>query len=1076
MIYKHLIINAFLIVNCQLSIVNSFAQTKKVGDYIENMSYNEMETRRAGAPRPLQYRPEGDGFVSVNGKNRFTRALYGSHTLFRIETSDRPVFGIYNKTQNRHIAFKLKTGDGIVALDSTEYCRSIYIPGKRDYELRIANCELRVSVQAFYDKEGAIWKFSSPTLPSGDGESSREGDLGGLSLICQISEITNDKLQRNGDMGADPPDAFDAPTNPQQLKTFEIDLKQGEEVYVAFENSELFRVENAAGEKLYNDAETARFKIANTLKINTPDPYINTLGGVISTAADGIWDGEVWLHGAIGWRMPLPGWRAAYTGDFLGWHDRARIHFDNYAASQVVDIEPVLPQPQQDSTLHLARAAKKWGTPMYSNGYICRNPRNNRQMHHYDMNQAYMDELLWHLQWTGDLDYARQIFSVIKLSLEWEKRNWDPDGDGLYEAYASTWASDALMYNSGGTTTGSAYNYRANKIAAEIAGLIGENPAPYRTEAEKIFNAVNEKLWLKDRGWWAEYVDFMGNKMIHPHATIASIYTAIDSEIGDIFQDYQATRYIDEHIPHIRIEATSNSPSGEKLPPPWGGLENGLDFFTISTSSWLPYAWSLNNVAHAEVGHTALAYWLAGRPDEAFNLFKSTVLDGMYLGNSPGNVGQTSYYDAARGECYRDFGDPVGVYSRAVVQGLFGITPDALHGKVVIRPGFPKDWDFAEIQHVDLDYRFERKGMEESYLIKNKFWENSDFILEIPVRFSNVKSLKINGKSVKWTAVESVGFPKIKIDCGKSDKFEVKITYSGKPITPKDNSIQANSEGFVQREEGKMRWWQPVEHEKSTQVTNLYESKNSPEMDLEGSRFETVNIDNTLNASVTDIFKNEYLSPRSPYTTMQTPTQGVGEWCHPLLTCEIVDSGFRAAVKNEVFETPFGVPFRIPDGRNNIAFTTLWDNYPDSLSVALGGKAKRAYLLMAGTTNAMQYGVTNGTVTVYYMDGTRSELVLTNPETWCPIEQDYYADGLQFKINAPRPYRVAFKTGIVSRDMEKAMNIEPTEVYGREIDGGAGIILDIPLDENRELKLIQWKAVANEVIVGMMAVTLVKSR
>lgn len=34
---------------------------------------------------------------------------------------------------------------------------------------------------------------------------------------------------------------------------------------------------------------------------------------------------------------------------------------------------------------------------------------------------------------------------------------------------------------------------------------------------------------------------------------------------------------------------------------------------------------------------------------------KGVLLDGMYLGGSPGNIGQVSAYDAARGETYRDF-------------------------------------------------------------------------------------------------------------------------------------------------------------------------------------------------------------------------------------------------------------------------------------------------------------------------------------------------------------------------------------------------------------------------------------
>ena len=64
------------------------------------------------------------------------------------------------------------------------------------------------------------------------------------------------------------------------------------------------------------------------------------------------------MPGAIGWRMPLSGWRAGYTGDALGWHDRARTHFDVYAASQVTDVPNTIPHPAQDSTMNLARSNK----------------------------------------------------------------------------------------------------------------------------------------------------------------------------------------------------------------------------------------------------------------------------------------------------------------------------------------------------------------------------------------------------------------------------------------------------------------------------------------------------------------------------------------------------------------------------------------------------------------------------------------------------------------------------------------------------------------------------------------------
>ena len=89
-------------------------------------------------------------------------------------------------------------------------------------------------------------------------------------------------------------------------------------------------------------------QLAGRIVFDTPDPYVNTLGGALAVAADGDWDGKTWLHGCIGWRMPLAGWRAGYLGDVLGWSDRAVSHFDAYAKSQVKNVSVRLPHPAQD--------------------------------------------------------------------------------------------------------------------------------------------------------------------------------------------------------------------------------------------------------------------------------------------------------------------------------------------------------------------------------------------------------------------------------------------------------------------------------------------------------------------------------------------------------------------------------------------------------------------------------------------------------------------------------------------------------------------------------------------------------
>lgn len=1077
-------------------------------DYIESTSYNEEQR---GAERSLQYYPDGEDFVCKNGKNRFTRPLYGTHTAWRLETSDRPVFASYGKPKSRHIAFRIQSNGQSIALDSTEYCEARYTPGRRSYILSDSRWKqenregkLHVTALPLHDKEGAIWYFNASSMP-------KDIQLSGLTVPIRAK-----RLNRSGDMGADPADSFEASLT-EVPERFNFKLAKGEG-YVIYENGKLRQLPVSKGKALYNAAEKARTALTSRFRIETPDPYINTLGGALVAAADGIWDGEVWLHGANGWRMPLSGWRAAYTGDCLGWHDRARRHFDNYAASQVTDIAPVYPHPTQDSVMNMARSAKKWGTQMYSNGYICRNPNRNNQMHHYDMNLCYIDELLWHLCWTGDLDYAKKMWPVITRHLAWEKRNFDPDNDGLYDAYCCIWASDALYYNSGAVTHSSAYNYRANKLAAEIAGKIGEDARPYAQEAEKIKQALQRRFWMDDKGCWAEFQDYMGHKQLHTSPAVWTVYHAIDSEVSGPFQYYQATRYIDRNIPRIPVQGAGLKDEG---------------YYTVATTNWMPYSWSINNVAFAEVWHTALAYWQAGRPEEAFHLFKSSVLDGMYLGHCPGNFGQISFYDSARGECYRDFGDPIGVASRVLTQGLFGIYPDLLEGRVDLRPGFPQKWNHASLHATYMDFSFAREGDKETYRIEPRFKKQATIRLIIPAWKENYESVRVNGQEVTPEIVESVGMPRIAINCPAEKKIEIEINWIGKRIAPENagfasftnesstvkhalhafsgtgsrtataepkNSLAASqasipgkptvsqgnhpspisSEGsilgtpgngtwFVRLQQGTMQWWQPVTMEKRPKAAPFYGTE-LPVYPL--AQYRPIQMDTAWNANVTDIFRNKYPSPRSPYTTLQIPLQGIGEWCHPKETADIDDTGFRKQIRNRVFTTPQGIPFRTPAEGKNIAYTTLWDNYPDSVCVKLDGKAMGIYLLLAGSTNHMQCRHENGIIRVTYQDGSQETLSLVNPENWAPIEQDLYFDGVAFQSAAPRPYRVVLSSGHVSNRLEKDLQLKGFN--DRRIPGGAATILYLPLDKKKELKQLSIETRANDVVIGLMGGTLVE--
>lgn len=1186
--------------------------------------------------RELRYKPDGEDFVITNGKRLFTRALYGTHTAFRIEAGDRPEFALYMPGMGGNFKIGIESGGNSKWLTNAKKITARYRPGSMIYDVEdelMGSGRLTLQLLALPEAEGFILKsvFSGLNKPvnqiwafggASGKKFSRDGDMGpdpessfylkpencrdniftvgsgtftlrygtGLQLAQDGSYIISDQKQEalksrekvlSGTFSpATILKVADAGSLETPLSLYQSEQKNSPVLAGRIENAgatdQYFIIQNPGSGSarsfedapaLFLQAETRRKQIAGRITINTPDPFINTIGGALAIASDATWEAPTYLHGSVGWRMRLNGWRGAYTADALGWHDRARTHLEAYAQSQVTTplSGPVVP----DTAMHWARSLEKLGTGMFTSGYISREPEGkNLRAHHYDMNLVYIDILLRHYAWTGDLDFLKKTWPVLKRHLEWETRNFDADRDGLYDAYASIWASDALQYSGGGVAHSSAYNHLAFRKAAAIATLLGENPGPYLEESEKILKAMQSILWMPAKGTYAEFKDLLGNRLLHPSAALWTIYHCMDSETLDPFQSYQSTRYVDTEIPHIPVKAK--------------GLKDG-GYHTLSTTSWMPYTWSLNNVALGESMHTALAYWQAGRKEEAFRLFKSEVLASMYLGGSPGNFVQISHYDAIRGEAYRDFGDPVGISSRALVEGLFGIVPDALNNRFTIRPGIPADWSYASFATPDIQFDFGRNNTSDSYSLVQQFQKKLDLRLQVVAR-GQVESIIVNGKRADWkNCPASVGNPVIEINAPAADKYQVTIKWQaaepsvslpvktvvsghrmlqkitganivkvydpGKALT----NIKINASNisarivaqrghatiFLQVSKGSLLWWQPlnlkVEKLVSLVPQNKGESNNrsfrllnnsdsnlrvsvavgsfqsaavlppgkySGEIRIPDSALttgtnqvsistatgfsdkeylvdwsatatkslETIDINSYYNDKVTQIFGNKYVSPRPSVTTLQLPWQGTGDWPHPLETHDINDAGLRklAGDKNS-FGLPQGVPFSTPgkENENNILFTSQWDNYPGEASILLSGHASHAWFMMAGSTNPMQSQFNNGSVTIEYTDGTSDSLALRNPETWWPIEEDYYTDGFAFSLKQPRPVRIHLKTGLIVQGEESKAKFN-----GKEIEGGAATVLDLSLDISKTLKQLTLRTLANDVVIGLMSVTL----
>jgi hypothetical protein len=154
-------------------------------------------------------------------------------------------------------------------------------------------------------------------------------------------------------------------------------------------------------------------------------------------------------------------------------------------------------------------------------------------------------------------------------------------------------------------------------------------------------------------------------------------------------------------------------------------------------------------------------------------------------------------------------------------------------------------------------------------------------------------------------------------------------------------------------------------------------------------------------------------------------------------------------------------------GAKNIIFTSQWGNYPHEISVPISGKASHAFLLMAGSTSAMQSRMDNGEVIVIYADGSTERLALNNPVNWWPIDQDYFIDDYAFRRDKPIPPRVDLRTGKI-----RLLDLDTFKGKGGKVPGGAATVLDLPLNPDKKLKSLTMRALANEVVIGLMSVTL----
>ncbi len=778
--------------------------------------------------------------------------------------------------------------------------------------------------------------------------------------------------------------------------------------------------------------------LAARIVVDTPEPRLNAIASAAAAGVDGAWYSRSFRHGAMAWNNALVGWRTTFGGVMLGWHDRVKTEAQFYIGYQLTNSTNVSGSAMglnggKDYLLTKPAANSRF----YGNGYI------NNEQSFYEMQTQFFDQVMhdWRWRTTDDAAYEAQLRAALELHLVRAQECYDPDNDGTYESVINTWPTDSVWFNGGGCPDETAYIYRGHLFARDLATRAGDSAsvAAHNSALTKIKNAFFSQLWVSEYGHPGLYREQGGHQRLHDDPWLYSISIPIDAGLLTSEQAAEALYFTEWGLQNDRM------PSGGRR---------------VWPSNFVPAIWSARVLWPGDNYQLALSYFQAGLAADGWDVLRGTFLHSGFNNVVPG--------DNAVLEGGTDFGDCVHTFTRAVVEGLFGYMPDYPNGKVKIAPQFPAEWDHTSIKtpDVELDYR----NASGTITLAVKLARNATLDVNLPIRASSITSAKVNGIAATWDTQSGFGCTILHLSASATANTPMQITINtsgalaqAEPVEIEGvagssanlsvagatllsfsdpegalvNAIASGSAitGTYSTNLGYHTVFARVNVGGLPQTRifhlNIKQPAGTPSKVLaavpSGATWSTIDMTSKLAANVTTIYQQQYLSPRPLTISSRVGTDGYSPWTFPHWsktkpTIQIENVASLLSGTN-VLNTPQGVPFQWGGSTANIAFTSLWDNWPDLVTVPVNKAGDAAWFLICGSTTVMQGRIPNAVLRLQYADGIEEQLELIPPYNYWNLalingqnttdqhgDNDYtYADEA-FSVPKPWPQRVQLGT------------------------------------------------------------------
>ncbi len=303
--------------------------------------------------------------------------------------------------------------------------------------------------------------------------------------------------------------------------------------------------------------------------------------------------------------------------------------------------------------------------------------------------------------WTGDLDFAREMYPAMKMGIDWlltdmdQNKNLFPEGYGIMEVYGlNAELIDVAVYTQ-----------QALRATARIARVLDEPDAAERYQhlASQLEMRINERFWVEEDGSYADFYGTRAQAISAAEGAIRQIGLRGPSKLtqGDreLMGYYERLKEKFAAMPDSNRGWITNknwvitTPMESGIAPRARAIRlldrirnNGVGEYgpflsAVERQAMMTISTGVQAVSEGNYGRTDEALWYVDKIVQTFNRRLPGSIAEMMPDYGCFTIAWTSY----------------GIVL-PLIQHVFGIQPDAVNKTVAFDPHVPTGWENMSIE------------------------------------------------------------------------------------------------------------------------------------------------------------------------------------------------------------------------------------------------------------------------------------------------------------------------------------------------------------------------------------------